>query len=110
VNIGNVRHYRMVRHSTQEQDINIKVLKKANYALEFSNKYQGDTVVELIVTEHSHKGRSLTGFDGRSYWSDGVVESESKWKKDSLHNPSDWAEERLQEWAANISQTDWKYS
>lgn len=110
MNIINVKHYRIVRHTKQDQDINVKVLSKANYALAFSNKYHGDPVIELIVTEHSNKGRSLTGFDGKLYWSDGVVESVSKWKDDSLHHPTDWAEERLQEWAADIVQTEWKYS
>jgi hypothetical protein len=110
VNIGNVKHHRIVSYTKRDKDIDSNVLRKANYALAFSNKYHGNPVIELIVTEHTHGGRLLTGFDGESYWSDGVVESVSKWKDDSLHHPTDWAEERLQEWAADIVQTEWRYS
>jgi len=116
VNIGNVKHHRIVRPENisyprvGDMDPESFALHRANYHLVRTEAYHGEEVFELIVTEHSHGGRSLTGFDGKLYWSDGVVESESKWKEDSLHDPTDWAEERIPEWAANIAQIEWRYS
>jgi len=116
VNIGNVKHHRIVRPENisyprkGDMDPESFALHIANYHLDRSDAYHGEKVFELIVTEHSHGARSLTGFDGKLYWSDGTVEYESESEESGWSDLIIWAQGRIPAWAANIAQVEWRYS